>query len=123
MTHWSTKTIFNHMVERSELVLDAAYGAIANSTRRAILQRLGRSPARVTEIAAEFPVSLNAVSKHLMVLERAGLIRREVRGRNRFCSLEGKRLKEASDWLADMRMFWIDRLDAFERHVTAKRRT
>jgi DNA-binding transcriptional ArsR family regulator len=103
------------MVERSPL--DGVFGAIADPTRRAILQHLGRSPARVTDIARRFPMSLNAVSKHLIVLERAGLIRREVRGRERICRLDAKRLLEASIWMEGMRLFWEERLAAFERHL------
>jgi DNA-binding transcriptional ArsR family regulator len=110
------------MVERSPQVLDNVFGAISDQTRRAILQHLGRNPARVTDIATKFPVSLNAVSKHLMVLERAGLIRREVRGRDHICSLNGQPLREASVWIEEMRGFWELRLDALERHLIGKRR-
>ena len=110
------------MVERSQSVLDGVFGAIADPTRRAILQQLGRNPARVTDIAKKFPVSLNAVSKHLVVLERAGLLRREVRGRDHICSLNAQPLREASFWIEEMRAFWEERLDALERHLAAKRR-
>ncbi|MBZ5578319.1 MAG: metalloregulator ArsR/SmtB family transcription factor [Acidobacteriia bacterium] len=110
------------MVEHQAAALDRVFGAIADPTRRAILQELGRSPARVTEIAANFPVSLNAISKHLMVLERAGLLRREVRGRDHVCSLEARPLRQAADWITETRAFWEVRLDAFERHVVEKRK-
>jgi DNA-binding transcriptional ArsR family regulator len=110
------------MVEYHEAQLDGVFGAIANPTRRAILQQLGSGPKRVTEVANQFPVSLNAVSKHLIVLQRAGLIRREVRGRDHYCSLEARPLQEASTWLECMREFWDERLDALERHVVAKRK-
>ncbi|MGW3624109.1 ArsR/SmtB family transcription factor [Streptomyces sp. NPDC000880] len=69
------------MVERSPSVLDLTYAALADPTRRDILQRLRRAEARVTDIARPLPMSLNAVSKHIAVLERAGLVRREIRGR------------------------------------------
>ena len=111
--------ILNHMVEHS--TLDDVFGAIADPTRRAILHRLGRNPARVTDIAKRFPMSLNAVSKHLMVLERAGLIHREIHGREHTFSLEGKRLREATIWMEGMRHFWESRLDALEGHLAAKR--
>jgi len=114
--------IINCMVERSPQVLDDVFGAISDQTRRAILQHLGRNPARVTDIAMKFPVSLNAVSKHLMVLERAGLIRRKIRGRDHICSLNGQPLREASVWIEEMRGFWELRLDALERHLLDKRR-
>ena len=114
--------MLNLMVDHAPALLDCVFGAIADPTRRAILQQLGRSPARVTDIAQKFPVSLNAVSKHLLVLERAGLIRREVRGRDHICSLNGQPLREASAWIEKMRGFWEERLDALERHLVDKRR-
>lgn len=114
--------ILNRMVHRSPEMLDAVFGAIADPTRRVILQQLGRSPARVTDIAKRFPVSLNAVSKHLIVLQRAGLVRLEVRGRDHICSLNVQPLREASVWIEEMRAFWEVRLDALERHLADKRR-
>ena len=99
------------------------FGAIADPTRRAILRQLGQSPARVTDIAKHFPVSLNAVSKHLMVLQQAGLVRREIRGREHICSLNAEPLREASAWIEEMRWFWAQRLEAFERHLVAKNLT
>jgi DNA-binding transcriptional ArsR family regulator len=110
------------MVHGSVEVLDNVFGAIADPTRRAILQQLGRSPARVTDIAKGFPVSLNAISKHLIVLERAGLIYREARGRDRICRLDARTLRKASAWIEQMRAFWEVRLDAMERHVLEARR-
>ena len=110
------------MVEYSRASLDGVFGAIADPTRRAILQQLGRNPARVTDIARNFPVSLNAVSKHLIVLERAGLVRRDVQGRDHFCSLQGKPLDTAAIWIDGMRAFWEIRLDALERQIVEKRR-
>ena len=109
------------MVEYSRR-LDGVFGALADSTRRAILQRLESNPARVTDIASNFPLSLNAVSKHLIVLERAGLIRREIRGRDHICRLDAQPLQEASAWMIRMHAFWEERLDALERHIAAKRR-
>jgi DNA-binding transcriptional ArsR family regulator len=102
--------------------LDATFAALADPTRRAILRQLGAGPARVTEIAQRFPVSLNAISKHLMVLERAGLIAREAQGRERVCRSKAGSLRDASLWLEEMREFWEQRLDALEKHVAAKRR-
>ncbi len=102
--------------------LDDVFGALADPTRRAILLRLESNPARVTDIARDFPVSLNAVSKHLIVLERAGLIRREIHGRDHICRLDAKPLQEASAWMMKMHAFWEERLDALERHIVAKRR-
>ena len=95
---------------------------MADPTRRAILRQLSRQPARVTEIAGEFPVSLNAISKHLMVLEKAGLIRRRVEGRSHICSLNVHSLRQASLWIEETRMVWEQRLDALERHIAIKRK-
>lgn len=96
--------------------LNETYGAIAHPARRAILERLAAGPARVTELAAPFPhLSLNAVSKHLKTLERAGLVRRDVRGRDHWLTLDGEPLVGAIDWLERSRRFWerrLDRLDA-----------
>lgn len=113
--------ILNLMVEYRQ-DLDAVFAAVADPTRRAILATLARRPATVTEIAKPFPVSLNAVSKHLMVLERAGLIRRKVVGREHHCSIEPKRLRKAAAWFDHYRMFWEERLDSLERHLVARRK-
>lgn len=105
------------MVECSQDALNLVFSAVADPTRRAILQALARKPATITEIAKPFPVSLNAVSKHVMVLERAGLIRREVVGREHHCTLEPYPLREATAWLDHYRQFWNVRLDTLERYV------
>jgi DNA-binding transcriptional ArsR family regulator len=112
--------MFNRMVEYSREALNQVFAAVADPTRRAILQALSRKPATVTEIAQPFPVSLNAVSKHIMVLERAGLLRREIRGREHICTLETRPLQQATAWLDHYRKFWDLRLDALERYVARK---
>ena len=89
--------------------LDALFTAIGDSTRRAILARLAFSDARVTDLAAEFPISLNSTSKHIRKLERAGLIQRTVSGRNHVLSLKAPRLAEAADWINNYRRFWEPR--------------
>ncbi|MFY9531532.1 MAG: metalloregulator ArsR/SmtB family transcription factor [Candidatus Acidiferrales bacterium] len=114
--------IFNRMVEYSATPLDRIFSAVADPTRRAILESLRAGPARVTEIARPFRVSLNAISKHIMVLERAGLVRREIHGREHHCRLVGRPLREATAWLDHYREFWEIRLDALERHLAAKRK-
>jgi DNA-binding transcriptional ArsR family regulator len=114
-------SILTRMGEPLETRLDQVFGAVADPTRRAILRRLGKSPARVTEIAKDFPISLNSVSKHLQVLERAGLLRREIRGREHVCTLNVQPLREASGWMEEVRTFWESRLDALERHLVSKR--
>ena len=90
--------------------MDNLLGAVADSTRRAILARLATGDARVTEVAADFPISLNSVSKHVRMLERAGLVRRTVRGRDHVLSLDAAPLAEAAAWIAHYQRFWEDRL-------------
>ena len=98
-------------------VLDRTFGALADPTRRAILARLADGEASVTELAAPFSMSLPAVSKHLKVLERAGLISRERRAQWRPCKLEAAPLQEASDWLEEYRRQWEDRLDRLDVYL------
>jgi DNA-binding transcriptional ArsR family regulator len=109
------------MVEyRQTAELDRIFSALADPTRRAILQRLTSRPATINEIAEPFPVSLNAVSKHVMVLERAGLLRREIKGREHYCWIEPHPLREADAWLRKYEQFWEPRLDALEAYVARK---
>jgi DNA-binding transcriptional ArsR family regulator len=94
--------------------LDATFSALADPTRRAILARLATGPASVTELAEPFAMTQPAISKHLKVLERAGLISRGRDAQRRPCRLEAKRLAEANEWLEDYRKFWgesFERLD------------
>jgi DNA-binding transcriptional ArsR family regulator len=103
--------------------LSATFSALADPTRRAILARLASGEASVMELAAPFSMSLPAVSKHLKVLERAGLIARSREAQWRPCKLEAARLKEVSEWVEHYRQFWeqrLDRLDAYLRNVQAK---
>jgi DNA-binding transcriptional ArsR family regulator len=102
------------MVEYREGTLTRIYAALADPTRRAILVRLTTQEARVTELAEPFSMSLNAVSKHVRVLEEAGLVRREVRGREHYLSLDAAPLQEATEWLETYRQFWTERLDRLE---------
>ncbi len=110
------------MVEYQPDTLDRVFAAVADPTRRAILEALGRKPAPVTEIARRFPVSLNAVSKHLMALERAGLIEREIRGRQHICRVRTEPLSEAIAWMQRSYQFWQARLDALEQHLKTRNR-
>jgi DNA-binding transcriptional ArsR family regulator len=104
--------------ERSAAVLDRVFSAVSDPTRRAILERLADSDARVTDLAGAFPISLNSTSKHIRVLEGAGLVRRTVRGREHILSLEVAPLAEAADWIAHYRRFWSERLAALDAFVT-----
>ena len=103
--------------------MDNLLGAVSDSTRRAILARLALGDARVTEVAAAFPISLNSVSKHVRMLERAGLVRRTVRGRDHVLSLDAAPLAEAAAWIAHYQRFWEDRLEALDKFVTNKRKS
>jgi DNA-binding transcriptional ArsR family regulator len=100
----------------TESELDRAFGALADPTRRAILARLRDGQAGVLEVAAPFDMSQPAITKHLNVLEGAGLISRHRRARNRMCRLEPERLKQLSDWVGSYREFWeasFERLDTY----------
>jgi DNA-binding transcriptional ArsR family regulator len=88
--------------------------ALADSTRRAILRRLFEGEARVTDLAEPFAISLNSVSKHIRVLERARLVRRRRAGREHFLSFRSRPLDEAAAWIENQRAFWAARLDALE---------
>ena len=97
------------------------FGAMSDATRRAILARLAQSDARVTELASAFTISLNSTSKHIRVLERAGLVTRSVQGREHVLSLNAGPMAEAAEWLEFYRQFWTSRLVALEACVVNKR--
>ena len=98
--------------------LDQTLTALADPTRRAILQRLSRGEARVTELARPFAISLNSVSKHIRMLERADLVRRRRAGREHLLSFNPEPLDEAAAWIETQRAFWTARLDALERELS-----
>jgi len=98
--------------------LDHTLTALADPTRRAILARLSRGEARVTEIAHPFDMSLNAVSKHIRMLERAKLVKRKKIGREHVLSFNPQPLDAAADWIERTRSFWTERLDALERELS-----
>lgn len=100
--------------------LSEVFGALADPTRRAILDRLAEGEATVNQLAEPFPISLQAVSKHLKVLERAGLITRGKEAQWRPCRLDAGPLREVADWVATYRRFWeqrYDRLDAYLKQL------
>jgi DNA-binding transcriptional ArsR family regulator len=107
--------IFNHMVELETPALTATFHALGDATRRQMLRELAGGERTVGQLAAPFAISLAAASKHIKVLEHAGLLRREVRGRTHLCRLEPEPLASASAWLSFYERFWTDRLDALER--------
>ena len=98
--------------------LDRVFGAISDPTRREILTRLSTADERVTDVARHFSISLNSVSKHVRVLEQAGLVSRSVQGRNHVLSLNAAPMAEAADWIEYYRTFWTDRLASLDRFVT-----
>ena len=104
----------NQMVEQS---LDRVFHALADPTRRAILDRLREGEATVGRLSEPFPLSFAAVSKHLGVLERAGLVTREARGRARMCRVNPGALNDARAWLEIHERFWSERLDALDQLV------
>ena len=110
------------MVTLAESRLDQVYGAIADPTRRAILTVLARGDMNVGSLAEQFPISFNGVSKHVKVLERAGLVERRVRGREHWLRLQARPLRDAAKWLAHYRAFWDARLDALEALLVKQQR-
>jgi DNA-binding transcriptional ArsR family regulator len=105
------------MVNYSQAALDQAFGALADPTRRAILARLARGEATVTELAAPFRVSLPAVSKHLRVLESAGLLKRQIDGRVHRCRLAAEPMKGAAEWIDTYRVFWESQFDELAKYL------
>jgi DNA-binding transcriptional ArsR family regulator len=96
--------------------------ALSHPTRRAIIGQLAHGPARFLDIADSFDTALNAVSKHLKMLERAGLIERRRQGREVFISFRGEPLREAAGWLHEYERFWNERLDQFGQYFKDKRK-
>jgi DNA-binding transcriptional ArsR family regulator len=99
--------------------LTVTFAALADPTRRAILARLSEGDATVNELAAPFPISTQAVSKHLKVLERAGLIARGRTAQLRPSRLQGAALKEVADWVAEYRSHWDESFDRLDEHLSA----
>ncbi len=108
--------IGNHMVTNSR-TLDLTFGALADPIRRAILARLARGEATVGELARPFDVSRPAISKHLRVLERAGLVQRTRDGRISRCGLDAEPMRDAADWIERYREYWEEQLDSLARYL------
>jgi DNA-binding transcriptional ArsR family regulator len=109
--------MFNQMVEQSSAQLDAVFHALADPTRRRMLRSLAGGELTIGDLAAPLRMSFAGASKHVKALERAGLVRRTVQGRQHFCRLDAGRLAEAVRWLRFYERFWTDRLDALEREL------
>ncbi|MBA1158448.1 ArsR/SmtB family transcription factor [Microvirga mediterraneensis] len=103
------------MVELQTSPLDTVFHALADSTRRRMLSDLGGGERTVSQLAEPFAISLAAASKHIKVLEHAGLLRREIRGRTHVCRLDPGPLASAHQWLGVYEHFWTERLDVLER--------
>ena len=102
--------------------LSVTFAALADATRRAILERLALGDATVSELAEPFALTQQAISKHLKVLERAGLISRSRAAQTRPCQLETGRLDSAADWIGRHRQLWEERYDRLDEHLAALRR-
>jgi len=107
------------MVEHDSHALDTIFHALGDATRRTMLGDLAAGERTVGELAQPFAMSLAAASKHIKVLEAAGLIRRDIRGRTHVCSLDPAPLLSADEWLGVYRRFWTDRLDTLEQLLRA----
>jgi DNA-binding transcriptional ArsR family regulator len=111
------------MAQAAEPLLDQVYGAIADPTRRAILAVLAGGEATVGTLADRFPISFNGVSKHVKVLERAGLVQRAIHGREHRLTLNPAPLRQAARWLEHYRAFWEMRLDGLEAYLAKQQRS
>ena len=109
---------FNHMVE--DQVLDDVFHALADPTRRAMLKNLAKSEHTVGELAEPFAISLAGASKHIKVLERAGLVKRRVEGRTHVCRLEAMPMHAGMEWMRHYEKFWNERLDVLGEILAAE---
>ena len=105
------------MVEHHPERLDAVFHALADPTRRAILQRLAGGESSIGDLASPFQMTFAGASKHIKALEKAGLVQRRIEGRTHMCQLNPNRLAEAHDWLSFYQRFWSLRLDDLEREL------
>jgi len=108
------------MVELQSARLDAVFHALSDPTRRAMLHRLAKGESTVGDLAAPFEMSFAGASKHVKVLEKAGLVRRAIEGRTHRCRLEAARLQEAQQWISYYERFWNERLDVLEGLLKAE---
>jgi DNA-binding transcriptional ArsR family regulator len=102
--------------------LDRAFGALADPTRRALLVALRKGDARITDLARPLPMTFAGVSRHVGVLEEAGLVRRDVRGREHWVSVQSDVLRQAEQWLREQTTFWSKRADSLADRLERKKR-
>jgi DNA-binding transcriptional ArsR family regulator len=114
--------IFTPQVEYMTPALNGTFAALSDPTRREIVQRLAKGAARVTDLAQPFDMSLNAISKHVKVLERAGLVRRTRAGREHHIALDPEPIRRIAGWASRYERFWSDRLDKLEAFLTTNRK-
>ena len=114
----ATMTVMTADMAANMSNLDATFTALGDPTRRAIVARLAEGSATVNELAEPFDISLPAISRHLKVLEGAGLIRREVEAQKRRCHLRPETLKQAEDWIEHHRRFWSESLDKLDTYLS-----
>jgi DNA-binding transcriptional ArsR family regulator len=114
--------ILNHMVQHSAAHFSASFAALADVTRRGVLEQLARADASITDLAGRFGMTLTGMKKHVGVLEQAGLVTTEKVGRVRTCRIGPSRLEEEMEWIANYRQVWDARFDALDRVVEALKR-
>ena len=110
------------MVQHSKTRLDASFSALSDTTRRGVLEQLGRADASITELAETFHMTLTGMKKHVGILEQAGLVTTEKVGRVRTCKLGLRRLEEEAAWIEKYRQLWDTRFDEFDRIVEQLKR-
>jgi DNA-binding transcriptional ArsR family regulator len=110
------------MVQYAHARLDASFAALSDPTRRGVLERLGRSDASITDLAARFRMTLTGMKKHVGVLEQAGLVTTEKVGRVRTCRLGSRRFEEETAWLERYRQLWASRFDELDKVVEELKR-
>lgn len=109
--------ILNHMVQYASPQLDAAFAALSDSTRRGVLEQLGREEASITDLADRFDMTLTGMRKHVGVLEQAGLVVTEKVGRVRTCRIGARRLQEAEAWIGRYHQLWDERFGALDQVI------
>ena len=121
-TRTSCASILNHMVQYTPARLDASFAALADATRRGVLEQLGRVVASITDLAQQFHMTLTGMKKHVGVLEQAGLVTTEKVGRVRTCRLGPRRLEDETAWIERYRRLWDARFDELEKVVDTLKR-
>ena len=118
LTGFSDKPIVHHMVNNSDEQLTLVFSALSDPTRRAMLQRLVDGEMSVAELSEPFEMTKSAITKHVKVLENAGLLRRTIDGRTHYCRFSAEPIKQASDWMKFYEAFWNNKLDALDDFLT-----